>query len=452
VVGSARARSLSGCRRIGAAVVLVAPLLAGRARADVLTEKLATLVALQRSTGGWVFASAPGMRPEPFTGVVKKAEQLLGPLGLATWDLVVVRSPGTPAAGLVLLEGYRRTGRPDYLVAARRAGDFLLSTQLAPGGWFSELPVYEATTPWWFRWSAAMRPMLDDDITPGAIRLLLELWTVTSDDRYRAGAERGLTLILDAQLSSGAWPLDARPSWLRRVRPGYADQPALNDGATPFVITTLVAAASMLGRPELLAAARRGGDWLLQVQGAAPRGGWAQQYTSDGRPAPGRVFELPALATWETRHAVEALLALAKATGDRRYCTSAFAAARWLDAVRVGPSCWARFHDLDTAKPVFVDSNGQRVRSAIEARPGYIWMGEFGIPWLLAHLGLESSTAAYRLSGDNGRCEEDPRPPRPLAGARAVTAEVAALLAAGETAGLSPCAESAQALGAPATR
>jgi hypothetical protein len=156
-------------------------------------------------------------------------------------------------------------------------------------------------------------------------------------------------------------------------------------------ITTLVAAASTLGRPELLGAARRGGEWLLQVQGAAPRGGWAQQYTPDGRPASGRVLEVPALTTWETRHAVEALLALAKATGDRRYCTSAFAAARWLDAVRVGPSCWARFQDLDTAQPVFVDANGQRVRSAIEARLGYSWMGEFGIPWLLAHLGLESS-------------------------------------------------------------
>jgi len=70
-------------------------------------EPLDALVAMQRPAGGWTFASRPGTRPEPFTLVVKTAEHTLAPLGLATWDLVVVRSPGTPAAGLALLEGWR---------------------------------------------------------------------------------------------------------------------------------------------------------------------------------------------------------------------------------------------------------------------------------------------------------------------------------------------------------
>ena len=39
---------------------------------------------LERPTGGWVFAGAPDTRPEAFTSVVKEAEHLLGPLGLAT--------------------------------------------------------------------------------------------------------------------------------------------------------------------------------------------------------------------------------------------------------------------------------------------------------------------------------------------------------------------------------
>jgi hypothetical protein len=242
---------------------------------------------------------------------------VLAPVGLASWDLVVVRSRGTPAAVLVLLEGWRRTGRDDWLAAARRTGDLLVATQLAHGGWFSELPVVGTATPWWFRWTADTRAMLDDDVTPGAIRLLLELWSATGDGRYRAAAERGVELVAAAQLPSGAWPLDARPSWLRSLRPHFEDHPALNDGATPFAITTMLRAASALGRPDLLVRARRAGAWLVGAQGTGPRAGWAQQYTTAGTPAPARPFEVPALATWETRHAVEALIALADATGDR---------------------------------------------------------------------------------------------------------------------------------------
>lgn len=392
---------------------------------------LDALVATQRAAGGWTFATAPGARPEPFTLVVKNAERVLAPLGLATWDLVVVRSPGTPAAGLALLEGWRRTGRADYLAAARRAGDLLVATQLARGGWFSELPVEGTATPWWFRWTADTRPMLDDDVTPGAIRLLLELWMATGDARHRAAAERGVALVAAAQLASGAWPLDARPSWLRTLHPHFEDQPALNDGATPFVITTMLLASSVLDRPDLLARARRAGDWLVGVQRAAPHAGWAQQYTASGAPAPARPFEVPALATWETRHAIEALLALAERTGDRRYCASAVAAARWLDRTRLGPACWARFVDPETGRAIFADPGGRRVESSALARPGYSWMGEFGIPWVLARTAVADATVPYRLPGDPGRCAEDPAPPRPLGGPRALAAEAGTRLADG---------------------
>jgi PelA/Pel-15E family pectate lyase len=334
-----------------------------------------------------------------------------------------VRSPGTPAAGLALLEGWRRTGREPYLAAARRAGDFLIATQLAHGGWFSELPADGDATPWWFRWTADTRAMLDDDVTPGAVRLLLALWGATGDARYRAAAEHGIELMAEAQLPSGAWPLDARPTWLRTVHPHYDDQPALNDGATPFAITTMIAASAALDRPDLLARARRAGDWLVSAQGAEPRAGWAQQYTAAGAPAGARAFEVPALATWETRHAIEALLALAEETAEPSYCESALRAARWLDAIRVGPACWARFVDPADGRAIFVDESGARVATSRQARPGYSWMGEFGIPWVLRRTGVEQNNAPYRVPGDPGRCLEDPAPPRPLAGPRALAAE-----------------------------
>ena len=103
---------------------------------SALTATLDRLVALERPGGGWTFAALPHARPVPSTVVVKIAERLASPFGLADWDLVVMRSPGTPAAALALIDGYERSGRAEYLDAAARAGDLLLngsfSRQLMP--------------------------------------------------------------------------------------------------------------------------------------------------------------------------------------------------------------------------------------------------------------------------------------------------------------------------------
>jgi hypothetical protein len=202
------------------------------------------------------------------------------------------------------------------------------------------------------------------------------------------------------------------------------------------VLTTLVAAGRTLGRADLLPVARAAGDWLLRVQHRGPNAGWAQQYDAGDRPARARTFEIPALASWETRHAIEALATLAGATGDARYCEGARKAAEWLSRVRVGPACWARLYDLESGAPVYVDAGGRRVASSSAARPGYSWMGDYGIPWVLESLGLETGTSPHRLPGDLGRCDEDPSPPRPLVGARAQAAEAHLL---GERVGLGGC-------------
>src|SRR6185312_15114335 len=109
----------------------------------------------------------------------------------------------TPAAGLVLLGGHRVAGHAAWLEAARRAGDLLVATQLASGGWFSEMPVEDGRLPAWFR-ALERRTTLDDDVTPGATRFLVALWEATGEARYRDAAERGLALLLAAQLPSGA--------------------------------------------------------------------------------------------------------------------------------------------------------------------------------------------------------------------------------------------------------
>src|SRR5262249_1143723 len=108
---------------------------------------LDAMLACERPGGGFTYVCDPATGPSAaVTWPLLLARRFAAPVGLDDWDVVVLRSPGTPAAGLVLLDVWRRTGDARYLEVARRAGDLLLSLQLASGGWFSEVPVH-GTTP-----------------------------------------------------------------------------------------------------------------------------------------------------------------------------------------------------------------------------------------------------------------------------------------------------------------
>lgn len=391
-----------------------------------LEAMLDAIVVAQMPSGGWTFAHAPGARAEPLTILVRGAERVLAPLGLADWELVVLRSPGTPAAGLVLLEGYRRTGRVEYLAAARRAGDLLVAVQLDAGGWFSEMPVFGTRLPRWFppfTWGT----MIDDDVTPGAARFLLALWKTTGVGRYRRAAERGIALLVRAQLPGGGWPLVRRRPWIRALHTRYPDLPSVNDGATPQAIRTLLIAADGLGRPKLRRLAARGGRWLVRVQGVAPQAAWAQQYDAASRPAPARRFEPAGFASWETRYALDALDALARATGDRVWCAPLAAAVDWLKRSALAPGCWARLYGVGSNTPLYAATDGTLVDTPSLAYANYSWRGDFGIPALLARVASSRDGARppSRLVGDPGSCPGDP----PHGGAAAIPADPRALIA-----------------------
>lgn len=413
------------------------------------------VLACERPDGGWTYVCDPPDGPHgAVTRIVVRATQIAGWFGRDDWDLLVVRSPGTPAAGRLLLAAYRHSGDDRYLAAARRAGDVLLATQLSSGGWASEMPLHGTRLTWWFRllnrWTA-----LDDDVTSGGARFLAELWAATGDVKYRDGADRAFDLLLAAQLDVGAWPLTWRvPRLLATWSPSFEELPSTNDAATAGPIEALLDGARLLGRDDLRAAARRGGDWLLSVQGPPGRAGWAQQYTLDGKPAPGRRFEPAGWASWESREMLDALRALAREPDGARYCAAFPAAVEWLVASPIAPGCWARLYDIEDGRPLFVARDGRRVASPAEAKRPYKWAGDFGIPGLLGTLGLDTHGAPLapeaprpprRIFGDAGRCPEDERandddPPNP----RARIARAARLLAALDDPPPSPCVVAAR--------
>jgi hypothetical protein len=244
------------------------------------------------------------------------------------------------------------------------------------------MPVHGAALAWWFKWSVR-RTAIDDDVTPGAVRALLALYDATHAPTYRAAAERGIDFLLSRQLEEGAWPLVARPRWKQMIYRDFEDLPTLNDGATTQTMLTLLMAARVLDRPELIAPARRAGDWIVRAQHAAPQAGWAQQYDAKGKPASARRYERIALASWETRYAVDALIALAVATGDASYCAPVAPAVRWLQASEVSPNCWARFYELESNRPLYFNERREAVGSPTEAHQPYDWTADFGVRELL---------------------------------------------------------------------
>jgi hypothetical protein len=406
--------------RVFALVLLLAllpALPASAALSPAARRALDKVLACERPQGGWTYSCDPvGGAHGMVTWPLIRAASVLGPLGLADWDVAVLRSPGTPAAGLVLLEAWRRGDDPRYLAAARRAGDLLLALQLYSGGWFSEVPVHGTQPTLWFT-AIAHWATLDDDVTSGSVRFLLALHEATGDGRYRDAAARGLDLLVASQLPSGAFPLTWRRPWLERIHPSFEDLPSTNDLATAGPILALIDGARVLHRPDLLAAARRGGQWLVTAQGRPPQAAWAQQYDLQGRPAPGRRFEPAAYAAWETREMTDALLALARATGDTAFCSPIAGAVDWLVHSALGPGCWARFYAPGTNEPVYLNALGQPVATHEEAKSPYRWIGDYGIPGLLASLGLgqrgesidrATAEAVPRLiPGDSGFCPED---------------------------------------------
>ncbi len=97
----------------------------------------------------------------------------------------------------------------------------------------------------------------------------------------------------------------------------YGGHYTLNDNVQADVIGTLLDAAHVRGDTNLLAAARRGGEFLILAQHPAPQRAWAPPYNRAMEPAWARAFEPPAVATAESVGAAFILMRLYQETGDR---------------------------------------------------------------------------------------------------------------------------------------
>ncbi len=326
-----------------------------------------------------------------------------------------VQPPGTPSVGMAYLRAYEATGNKTFLDAVVETARALTETQLASGGWEPRIEFHpERRERWLYRKDVEMGKgkqkgkrnlsVYDDDNTQSALRFLMSVDVALKgrDKEIRRAVEYGLMKLIEAQYPNGAWPqrydgnppdpskhtiMPARyPAQWSKTHPGkgyeYWRLYTLNDRVMGTIIRTLLEAYRLYGKQDYLKAACKGGDFLILAQMPEPQPAWAQQYNFQMEPAWARRFEPPAIAAAESANAVEILIELYLITGNEKYLRPIPKALEWFKRSQLPNGRWARFYDLKTNQPLYVNSRYELVYEPKDLRENYAFEGEFGIPRL----------------------------------------------------------------------
>lgn len=255
---------------------------------------------------------------------------------------------GTPMVGMALLDAYEATSDVAFVEAARKAADALVFGQTPEGGWHYFVDFDPEGLEAWYAARAARfvygyeeyrhyygNATNDDRVTSDAAEFLLRFYAATLEPAYRAPLLKALGFVLTAQYPNGGWPqrFPLRDEFVHDGLPDYTSYYTLNDGAIQGYIELLVRAWRTLGDRRYFAAARRGADFLIAVQGPDGQGAWAEQYGPDMRPAAARTHEPAGYVIRESRDAIRVLEMFFTMTGDPRYLTPIPRGLAWYDRV-----------------------------------------------------------------------------------------------------------------------
>jgi PelA/Pel-15E family pectate lyase len=360
--------------------------------------------------------------------------------GLATPTQVWVQPPGTPTVGMAYLAAYRATGEREYLEAAREAGEALLYGQLRSGGWQNLIDFDPSGRVSQYRRGGGggrNYSTLDDGITQSAIEFLVRLDEALGfqDAAVHEAALFALEALLKAQFANGAFPQvwDGPVPEVPVIRASYPpydwrtegkvkdywNMYTLNDGLAGTVAQTLRTAAEVYRDARYEQALRKLGDFLVLAQMPPPQPAWAQQYNRQMHPIWARRFEPPAVTGGESQDAMRTLVRISAWCREARYLEPIPAALDYLRASRLPDGRLARYYELGTNRPLYMQRRGDAYVLTYDDRDlpdHYGWKVESK---------LEAIAAEYEAVRRNGRLPEVPRPPEELA--RQVEAICAAL-------------------------
>ena len=321
---------------------------------------------------------------------------------------VEVQREGTPVVGMAYLEAYSATGDRYYLEAARKTALALVSGQHWSGGWDSFIefdPIerrkypYRSDGPARDPGSYPGNPVtsLDDNMSQAVMRFLARVDKALDfkDAAIHEASRYAFDSLIKAQYPNGAWPqrFNRYPdpakhpvkqasypeSWNRKW-PGsnYQSHYTFNDNSISDMIDAFLEAARIYNEPRYLAAAEKGGSFILLAQMPDPQPAWAQQYDGNMQPAWARIFEPPSVTGGESLGIMRTLMVLYRETGNRKYLEPLPRALAYLKRSALPPvanpseirrrasggrpqaTVLARFYELQTNRPLYI-SKGTRV-------------------------------------------------------------------------------------------
>jgi PelA/Pel-15E family pectate lyase len=256
-----------------------------------------------------------------------------------------------------------------------------------------------------------LKGTFDNSATIPELRFLARGFVATKKPEYETAFLKGLDHVLAAQYANGGWP-QSFP-----VSKGYDRHITFNDECMVNIMNFV----RDVGRDKVFdfvdaerkmkagAAFEKGVDCILkcQVRIDGKLTAWCAQHDEvDFSPAKARSYELPSLSGSESAGIVRLLMSLEKPSAQ--VIEAVDAAVKWFEAVKLtgikqvmvpdahapkgmdkrvvedagAPPIWARFYDLKTMKPMFVDRDGAPKEKlseiGYERRNGYGWLGTWG--------------------------------------------------------------------------
>ena len=323
--------------------------------------------------------------------------------------LAMIQSSAAPGAlrwGEVVL---RQTPGWYGSAEARSAADNVLRYQSSEGAWPKNTDLLAPATP---EALAAVEKggkanTIDNNGTTLPMAFLARMAQSTGEAKYRDAFLRGVDYLLAAQYINGGWP----QFW--PLRPGYYSHITYNDGAMIHAMTILRDVAG--GQPpydfvdssrraRAAAAVARGIGCILKTQikqDGKPTAWCAQHDEKTLEPAWARKYEPPSLSGCESVGIVRFLMSTEKPTPEIALATKG--AVAWLQAVAIkgerlemirrdagrpdrrlvsdpeAPLLWARFYELKTNRPLYLDRDSvfryDFAEVGYERRSGYDYNG-----------------------------------------------------------------------------
>ena len=282
----------------------------------------------------------------------------------------------------------------------------ILSYQSDLGGW----PKNKNTTEPYQGDRQDLKPTYDNRATTDELRFLARIYTTTNNPVYQTAFDLGLDYIFQGQYPNGGWPQFHPPG------NGYHRHITFNDDAMVRLLefvrevatTENYAFVDDARRQAAMAAFDRGIAAILQCQIEVDDqlSAWCAQHDEiNFRPQSARTYELATLSGAESVGITRLLMSIDDPSAEIVQAIEASVA--WFEQAKLmgirvvkeqdekgpkgfnrvvvkdpqAPPLWARFYEIESNQPIFVDRDGVPKAAladiGYERRNGYAWYGKW---------------------------------------------------------------------------